>query len=171
MVRQCPRCDASIKMVSYEEMNFRKDMEKNRDQMYWCCVHYPDCDTYISADSKTKEPSGILAGPSLRHKRIVIHHWETLLQEGGIMDKTTFRSMCAYQIGVEKQGMVHTRNMNETKCDSIIAYLQTCYENDVNIHNLVESRPNGSVWKQVRGYNTAPNHGVVYSVDDGAIAD
>lgn len=165
---KCPVCGAPIQMVSAHEMNFRVS-DTDPDKKFWRCSHYPACDTYIAADPRTKKPSGILAGPSLRHKRMVIHHWEEMFVHAGLMSKEGFRQMCAGRIGFHFGGRVHTREMTEFECDTILEYLQKLYENQPKVHAMVEAQRNSSVWKEVRGLNTGANHGVYYN-DDGSVA-
>ena len=110
-----------------------------------------------------------MAGPSLRHKRMVIHYWEQLFMNSCKMDRQAFRAMCASQLGFRKAGVVHTRYMTEMECDTILQYLQKLYENNKDIHELVDSMPNHGVWKEVRGLNKGPNHGISYNSDGSII--
>ena len=166
--RICPVCGAPICMVPETEMNFRyfKNQQPGQEpRLFWRCTNYPKCDTYIEANPLTKEPNGTLAGPSLRHKRICIHKWEILLQDEKVYSKEGFRDMCKCLLSYPSQGLVHTKNMNEMECDIILDHMEKLYQNNENIHNIVESYPNSLVWKQVHGFNTAPNHGIVYPTD------
>lgn len=154
---KCPCCGAAIQLVTESEMNFR--FTSNPDLMYWRCKDYPRCNTYIAADPRTKKPSGLMGGPVLRYKRMCIHHWEERLIRDRIMDKKSFRDMCASQIGFRKEGMVHTRNMTEFECDAILKHLEKLYHSQPRIHDMVERYVNSSMWKQVRGINQIPGTG------------
>lgn len=167
---RCPECGATIQFVSASQMNFRFMPEDAEKKMYWRCSNYPNCNTYIAANPVTKKMDGIMAGPNLRHKRLIIHQWEQMFIGLGKMDKIAFRQMCASHIGLHRQGLVHTRFMTEMECDTILNYLQRLYENNKDVHDMVEGRPNHPIWKQVRGLNTAPNHGTYYT-SDGKIID
>ena len=106
-----------------------------------------------------------MGGPQLRHKRMVIHAWEHLLNDAGIMRPNVFWGMCAGQLGIHRAGAVHTRYMTEYQCDTILNYLQKLYENQKKYRDAVEAKPNNIVWKQVRGLNTSANHGICYNLD------
>lgn len=164
----CPECGASIQLVNGMDMHFRFTTEETKNQMYWRCSHYPACNTYIIADPKTKKPTGLMGGSNLRHKRIAIHKWEEMFVEAGKMSRVAFRDMCASQIGM-RVADYHARYITEMDCNTILQYLQRLYEINKGIHDMVEARPNSTIWKEVRGLNKAPNHGVVYDLDGAEI--
>lgn len=39
-------------MLPYDEMDFRFVDKKKHPDFYWACSDYPQCDTYVGADSK-----------------------------------------------------------------------------------------------------------------------
>ena len=51
------------------------------------------------------------------------------------------------------------------QCNTILEYLQRLYDNQPDIREMVDAHPFNIVWKEVRGLNTAPNHGVTYALD------
>ena len=167
---RCPVCGAPLKMVPESEMGFRFSAQGSRKfDFYWVCSKYPECNTYAPADNATKKPWGKLAGPSLRHKRMCIHHWEEHLVTEGFYTRPGFRSMCAYLVGTSIVVRTHVRDMSEMECDTILNYMRQLYENKPRIHASVEAKPNYTMWKDVRGLNTGANHGVYYT-SDGQVA-
>ena len=166
----CPVCGATTKLVNGADMNFRMVTEKTTNTMYWRCSNYPNCNTYIAADPKTKRPSGIMGGPSLRHKRIVIHQWAELFSQAGKMDPSAFFQMCGSHIGIHCVRHVHTRNMTEMQCDTILKYLQSLYDNNKDIRDMVDAKPYTAVWKEVRGLHTETNHDDSFE-QDGEISE
>ena len=167
---RCPVCGAPLKMVPEAEMGFRFTAQgKRRFDFYWCCSKFPECNTYAPADNATKKPWGKLAGPTLRHKRMCIHHWEEHLVTGGSYTRPGFRAMISYLVGTPSVVQTHVRNITEMECDTILNYMRQLYENNPRIHEYIESKPNSSMWKDVRGLNTGANHGVTYT-EDGQVS-
>lgn len=166
---RCPVCGASLKMIPVSEMGFRFTAPKSRrHDFYWVCSKFPECNTYAPADNATKKPWGKLAGPALRHKRMCIHHWEEHLVTGGFYTRAGFRDMCSYLAGTPSAVQTHVRDMTEMQCDAILNHMKKLYENNARIHEYVESKPNSTMWKDVRGLNTGANHGLFYN-DDGEV--
>lgn len=167
----CPVCGASIKMVSVKEMNFRfENANPNAPQYYWVCSHYPECDTYCPADNRTKKPLGTLAGPTLRHKRMVLHHWEGAMVRSHICTREEFRMMCGYYVGLSNPSVVHVRNMTELQCDAIIDHLLREYKNNPKVHEMVDAAPASTMWRMAHGVDGRHKHGTKYDENGKVIA-
>ena len=161
----CPVCGKPIKMLPYDEMDFRFVDKKKHPDFYWACSDYPQCDTYVGADSKGR-PAGTLAGPRLRAHRRFIHEWENFMAEEMRTDKKAFRSMCAYQLGIMNPETYHTATLNDTQCETILNYLKGMYEKDKKVQQLIDTKYfHTSVWKHVHGLDKEKNAGAHYDRD------
>lgn len=67
----CPYCGSPA--VLRPDSFVHKDAGRGR--YLYVCSHYSECNAYVSANEKTKEPMGTLANGNLRHKRIEAHRW------------------------------------------------------------------------------------------------
>lgn len=160
----CPVCGKPIKMVPFEQMDFRFSSKKHPD-FYWVCSDYPACNTYAMADSRTGKPVGTLAGPRLRHLRRCIHEWQLFMDAEMSTDKKAFRSMCAYRLGMDEEKF-HAANANELECSTILDYLQKLYETDEKVKNLINTRYfRSTIWKHCMGVDTDRSFGAIYDHD------
>jgi hypothetical protein len=146
----CPVCGASIKMVPVSEMNFRQ-MHNKSAANYWVCSKYPACDTYIPADPYSKKPYGLMAGPMLRHKRILIHRWEVLFISNQIMDSPSFRQSCGYSIGIHNHHCFHTRELTEMQCDTVLKVCDGIYKRHPELKDKIPE--GGALWKYINHIN------------------
>ena len=115
----CPYCGspAALRPDSF----VHKDAGRGR--YLYVCSHYPECDAYVSANEKTKEPMGTLANGDLRHKRIEAHRVFDQIWRRRIMTRSN-----AYRWLREKYGLredqAHIACFSEYICDDLIRECQ-----------------------------------------------
>lgn len=160
---RCPYCGSPVKMVPESEMNFRFHAKgPAKREFFWVCSRYPECDSYIAADNYTKKPIGLMANAELRHMRMMIHYWQVLLVRNRIYTKGTFASMMASQVNERDPRRIHTSDFTRFQAETILNYMKNLYEVNPQIHELVESKPNSMLWKEMHGLNTGKNHNILY---------
>lgn len=122
-LQRCPVCGAPIQRLHLDEMGFAT--KRYDDATYfWCCKNYPACNTYVKEDRRTGRPYGTLAGPALRHKRIVIHQFEVfLLKNGYYKTHQDYWGMVCFLLGGRTLNTVHAREMTEYQCDTVLDHI------------------------------------------------
>lgn len=147
-VRTCPVCGAPIRIFLADEMDFQKkpssigpnatyEVTQHAAERYWCCSNYPTCNTYTRVDKNTGEPWGLLAGPSLRRKHILLHKWESVYVASGY-ESSQFWYMIAYSLGIDNINRVHARYMTEMQCDEALSLCKRTAQNDSKIIAFIQ---------------------------------
>lgn len=85
----------------------------------YVCSHYPECDSYVSADRITGKPLGTLAGKELRRLRIRTHELFDQLWKQGLMTRDDAYRWIGDRYGLPR-GYVHIAMFSEYMCRSVI---------------------------------------------------
>lgn len=148
---RCPYCGAGLQMVEVGRMGFPK-IPENGPEYYWRCSCYPACNTYISADQKTKAPNGRIANERLRRNRMIIHSWQTIFDSSGLMNANNFRSTyIASELGINRGELAHVRNLDDAQSERVLKRLERVYHTEKKVQEIIDKSKYSMAWRYVRG--------------------
>lgn len=112
---RCPYCGSPVVLRSAD--GIYKD--NSRGEMLYVCSHYPECDVYVRADPKTKEPMGTLANPQLRALRTATHRqFDKLFKQGYMTRKEAYMWLSHVIDAPQKE--THIGKLSEYYCNVVM---------------------------------------------------
>lgn len=167
-VSKCPYCGATLQMVPAAQMGFEV-LAEHGPEFYWRCSNTKACDAYIAADPKTKKPNGRIANDRLRRGRMIIHKWQQILEDAGMMSADTFReTYIGGELGMSKGCMSHIRDISDAQCERILKRLEEVYHTEPKVAELIEKAKYSLAWRHVHG--VAYEKGAYFG-EDGAVTE
>lgn len=133
---RCPVCGASIRRLPESEMGFQKHREGG-PAYFWTCKNYPACNTYVKENRHTGLPDGTLAGPALRHKRIVLHQFALALSASGLYDKGTFWDAARAVLSAPKLNTLHASSLSEYQCDLVLEHFSGVVDRNPQVRRCI----------------------------------
>lgn len=93
---------------------------------YYVCAHYPACDAYVAAHSKTLLPMGTLANAELRKKRKEAHLALDHLWRSGMMRRQEAYRLLQLYLGLPEEE-AHIAKFSLLRSEEVIAFCNGFY--------------------------------------------
>lgn len=115
-VIHCPYCGSK---ASLHPSSFIYGEAAKTDGYVYACDRYPECDSYVGAHIKSKQPMGTLANGDLRNKRIKAHKAFDRMWKSGFMTKYYAYKWMEIKFGLDSN-QAHIAMFSEAMCDRLI---------------------------------------------------